>query len=86
MATVGSLRSDVEYRRLRVLLLHVWAVSMRAWDCCMRECRWVCFHYIGGGGRWGLVRVHACTLCVRAAGRAAWTRTCVCRISQCKAG
>ena len=48
---------------------------MRAWDCCMRECscsmrecKWVCFHYICGGGRWGLVRVHACTLCVRAAG------------------
>ena len=41
VATVGWLPSDVEYRRLRQLLLHVRAVSMRAQDCCMRECRWV---------------------------------------------
>ena len=28
---------------------------MRARDCCMRECRWRCFYYTGGGGRWDLL-------------------------------
>ena len=57
--------------------LHVLAVSMRARDCCMRECRWMCNYYIGGGGRCGLASVHACLRarmhsCMRVAGRAAW--------------
>ena len=28
----------------------------------MRECRWMCNYYIGGGGRCGLASVHGCTL------------------------
>ena len=35
---------------------------MRARDCCMRECTWMCIYYIGGGGRCGLASVHGCTL------------------------
>ena len=56
------LPSDVELKRLLKVSLHVLAVSMRARDCCMRECRWMCNYYIGGGGRCGLASVHGCTL------------------------
>ena len=69
--------------------LHVLAVSMRARDCCMRECRWMCNYYIGGGGRCGLASVHGCTLaCMYALLHAGCrtgglVRTCVCRISKC---
>ena len=56
------LPSDVELKRFLKVALHVLAVSMRARDCCMRECRWMCIYYIGGGGRCGLANVHGCTL------------------------
>jgi hypothetical protein len=62
---------------------------MRARDCCMRECRWMCNYYIGGGGRCGLASVHGCTLaCMYALLHAGCrtgglVRTCVCRISKC---
>ena len=83
------LPSDVELKRLLKVSLHVLAVSMRARDCCMRECRWMCNYYIGGGGRCGLASVHGCTLaCMYALLHAGCrtgglVRTCVCRISKC---
>ena len=55
----------------------------------MRECRWMCNYYIGGGGRCGLASVHGCTLaCMYALLHAGCrtgglVRTCVCRISKC---
>ena len=55
----------------------------------MRECRWMCNYYIGGGGRCGLASVHECTLaCMYALLHAGCrtgglVRTCVCRISKC---
>ncbi len=68
VATVGSLRSDVECRRLRQLLLHVRAVSIRARDCCMRECRWgITLARAGVGGLLGCM--HALFACGLADGR-----------------
>ena len=55
----------------------------------MRECTWMCIHYIGSGGRCGLASVHGCTLaCMYALLHAGCrtgglVRTCVCRISKC---